>query len=51
MVCFPFEFLNLLLRSSWVQITDAQGRDKSAEKRFTVSSKGTIFRLPVSLKN
>ncbi|MNN62681.1 hypothetical protein D3C81_1780060 [compost metagenome] len=42
MICFPFEFLKLLLRSSWVQITDAQERDKSAEKRLSVNSKRTI---------
>jgi hypothetical protein len=34
--------LDLLLRSSWVQITDALKKDKSAEKRFTVNSNGTI---------
>jgi MFS family permease len=51
MVCFPFEYLNLLLRSSWVQITDARGRDKSAEKRFTVHSGRTILGLAWRLKS
>jgi hypothetical protein len=32
----------LLLRSSWVQITDASKGDKSVEKRFTVNLKATI---------